>query len=386
VPEESGVAVGWDEVRARRLLRSSLSVRARRDQLVEVASALCGVHAQVQASAELQLAARVEGVVQADVRAALWERRALVKAWTVRGTLHLHPAKELPLWHAARRGILQAADKGLPAWRDPAGVLHAAVGAGEVEAIRAAVWETLDGRCLLRGELAEEVVKRVGGAARERLRSGFAFFLGELCQGPPQGSRITLARPDQWIEGWREVGDEDEALREVCRRFLRTYGPARPADFCEWFASAAFTVADARMLFESLAADLEEISVGSRPCFVVAGDGSFPAPTSQVRLLPEYDAYLMGFRERDQLVPQPVRELVAKHGRGRYEGPAGVRLVLVDGIAGGLWERRRRGRRIELDVRLVRRIGKAGRVELERQAERIGSFFELEPILTIDAG
>ena len=121
-----------------------------------------------------------------------------------------------------------------------------------------AVWEALDGRCLLRDELTEEVVRRVGGAARERLRSGFAFFLGELCQGPPQGTRITLARPDQWIEGPWEAADEDEALREVCLRFLGTYGPARPADFREWFAPSAFTVADAGALFDSLAPDLEE--------------------------------------------------------------------------------------------------------------------------------
>jgi len=249
------VEFGWDEVRARRLLRSSLDERASGDRLVEVVRAVCGVHAQVQASAELQLAARVD-VVQADIRAALWKRRALVKAWTVRGTLHLHPADELPLWFAARRAVLRSAEKGLPSWRDPAGVLHPAVGADEVEAVRMAVWEALDGRCLLRDELTEEVVRRVGGAARERLRSGFAFFLGELCQGPPQGTRITLARPDQWIEGPWEAADEDEALREVCLRFLGTYGPARPADFREWFAPSAFTVADAGALFDSLAPDL----------------------------------------------------------------------------------------------------------------------------------
>jgi Winged helix DNA-binding domain len=191
-------------------------------------------------------------------------------------------------------------------------------------------------------------------------------------------------RPDQWIEGWREVADADEALREVCRRFLRTYGPARPADFREWFASSAFTVADARALFESIAPDLEEIDVEGRGAFVVAGDRSFPVPSSRLRLVPEYDAYVMGFRERDQLVPQPVRELVAEHGRGRYEGPAGVRFVLVDGIAAGLWEREKRGKRIELQVRLVRRPGKSRRPEFEREAECIGAFFGLEPMLTVE--
>ena len=374
---------GWNEVRARRLLRSSLNERATGDRLAEVVRAVCGVHAQVQASAELQLASRVD-VVQADIREALWQRRALVKAWTLRGTLHLHPADELPLWFAARRAVLRSVDGALPPWRDPAGVLHPAVGAEEVEAVRVAVWEALADHCLLRDELADDVVKRVGGAARERLRSGFAFFLGELCQGPPQGSRITLARPDRWLEGWQEVADEDEALREVCRRFLHTYGPARPADFREWFAPSAFTVTHARMLFESLAAELEEIGVEGRRSFVLAGDRSFPAPRKGLRLLPEYDVYVMGFRERDQLVPQRVRELVAEHGRGRYEGPAGVRFVLLDGVAAGLWERRKRGKRIELQVRLARPLGKSRRRELQLEAERIGAFFALEPVLTVE--
>jgi hypothetical protein len=378
--------VGWDDVRARRVARSSLGERAGADRMVDVTGAICGVHAQVQAAADLQLAARLEGAAQADVRAALWEERTLVKAWTVRGTLHLHPAEELPLWHAARRAVLGSADIGLPAWRDPAGVVHPALDAEDVEAGRAAVWEVLDGRCLLRDELVAEVVQLVGAAPRERLRSGFAFFLDELCQGPPQGSRITLVRPDQWIHGWQEMTDLDGALREICRRFLYAYGPARAADFREWCAAAAFKVADARALFESLGDELEGIRVADRSCFVLAGDRSLPEPSHQLRLLPEYDAYVMGFRERDQLVPQPVRDLIANHGRGRYEGPAAVRLVLVDGMAAGLWERRRRGRRLEVDVRLTRRARKSEREELQREAERLGVFLGLEPVLSLGSG
>jgi hypothetical protein len=375
--------VGWDEVRSRRVARSWLDERAHGDRLVEVVGALCGVQAQLQASAELQLATRVEGVVQTDVRAALWERRELVRAWTVRGTLHLHPAEDLALWYAARRAAPGPVEQGLPEWRDPAGVLHPALDADEVEAVRAAVWDALDGRCVLRDELADEVVKRVGAGPRDRLSSGFSFFIEDLCQGPPQGSRITLARPDQWIGGWRAITDEQEALREVCRRFLRTYGPARPADFCAWFGSSSLKAPEARALFDSLDSELEELEVEGRRCFVLAGDCSFQTGTRHVRLLPEYDVYVMGFRERAQLVPQSVRELIAKHRRGRYEGPAGTRLVLVDGMAAGLWERSRRGKRVALDVHLVRRVLKSDRIGLEREAERIGAFLGLEPALSI---
>ena len=50
----------WDEVRAGRLARTHLAERAPGERLVEVVRDLCGVHAQVMGSAELQLAARVD--------------------------------------------------------------------------------------------------------------------------------------------------------------------------------------------------------------------------------------------------------------------------------------------------------------------------------------
>jgi hypothetical protein len=373
------VNVSWDEVRARRLERSSLLVRTDAARLVDVVRRLGGVHAQVQASAELQLAARVDGSSRADVRDALWERRELVKAWTLRGTLHLHAADELALWHAARRAT-QPADADVPAWRDPNGVEHPALGADEAAAVRAAVWDVLDGRCLLRDELAEEVVKRVGPSAQARLRSGFAFFLGDLCQGPPQGAKVTFARPDQWLDGWTEV-DGRTALREAARRYLATYGPARPSDFREWIGGGAFAAADARAVFAEL--ELEQVDVEGRAAHVLAGDTEFPVSQPSVRLLAEYDVYVMGFREREQLVPDPVREQIARDARGRYEGPAGVRFLLVDGVAAGIWRRKQRGKRIELTVTPARKPTKRQRAEIAAEAERIAAFVGLEPVLTI---
>ena len=99
-----------------------------------------------------------------------------------------------------------------------------------------------------------------------------------------------------------------------------------------------------------------------------------------MRLLPEYDCYVMGFRERDQLVPEYVRERLKAHNRGRYEGPAGVRFVLVDGVAAGLWERKKQGGRVELTVTLAKRVA---RKALEREAERIGAFLGAQPVLTV---
>lgn len=355
-------------MRARRLARSSLTDRS--EGLVDVVRRVGGIHAQVQASAELQLAARVDEITQQDVRDALWRDRTLVKTWALRGTLHLHPADELPLWFAARRAVHDNSVDGLEAWTDPQGVHHPAVSAAELAELRAAVWESFEGRALLRDELATEVIRRVGRKHEGRLRSGFAFFTSDLCQGPPQGSKITLARPDQWIESWHDF-DDQEALRAVVRRFLYAYGPARPADFREWFrADASFD-----------GVDVEEVDVEGHRAFVLAGDTDFPEPQRSVRLLPEYDVYVMGFREREQLVPERVREQVAADGRGRYEGPAGVRFLLVDGVTAGLWARKKSAKRLDIRVAAVRRFRRA---ELEREVERYGTFLGVEPVLNVE--
>lgn len=374
---------GWDEVRARRLDRSSLVGRAGTDELVGVARAVCGVQAQVQGSAELQLAARVDGLTQSDVRDALWERRALVKTWTVRGTLHVHPAEEAPLWFAARRAVVGGSEAELPAWRDPDGVIHPPLSRDDVTAVREAVRDALDGRCLLRDELIQEVAKHLGPAVRGRLLSGFAFFFHEICQGPPRGGNVTFVRPDQWLEDWREV-DEQEALAQVCKRFVTTYGPTRATDFRGWFAGGAFTAADAQSLFDSLGPELEAVDIDGRTRYVLAGDTSVPDPASSVRMLPEYDAYVMGFREREQLVPEAVKEQIRQHGRGRFEGAAAVPLLLIDGVGAGIWTRKKRGTRIDLHVQLARNLSRAQRNELDHEVERIGAFLGLDPALTVE--
>ena len=349
----------WDEVRARRLVCNHLDERAPAERLVDVVRDVCGIHAQVTASAELQLAARLEGVSQEDVRAALWERRELVKTWTPRGTLHLHPADELTLWTAARRAVVGEAD-------------YVVEKLERVDEVVAAIGASLRGRRLTREELADAVAARVEDAPRDELASGWGYYLGDaaianqLCFGPPQGQKVTFVHPDDWL-GPQRTWEPGEALREVARRYATTYGPVAERQFREWFTSRSFTPAAARELWASL--DLPE-----------------PEPLearASVRLLPEYDVYVLGFREREHLVPESVREQVAAHGKGRYEGPAAVAFLLVDGVCTGIWTRKKRAKRIELNVEPTRRLSRAERSGVEAEAERIGRFLGLEPLLTL---
>ena len=333
----------WDGVRAGRFARSHLAARAPADALVEVVRDVCGIHAQVLGSAELQLAARVEGSTQADVRAALWEERTLAKAWTLRGTLHLHPADELSLWTAARRAVSPLQPE-----------------AAEIVAV---IGEVLRGRRLTREELADAVLERVPTAPREQLLSGWGSFVGDasveglLCFGPPAGAKVTFVHTEDWLPPQR-AWEPEEALREVVRRYATTYGPVRRTQVRQWLAAR-------REL-----PDPEPVA--PEPA----------APSGSVRLLPEYDPYVMGFREREQLVPPEVRAQVAAHGKGRYEGPAGTPFLVVDGLCAGIWSRKKTAKRVELSVEPARKLTRGEREALDHEAARIGLFLGLEPVLT----
>jgi Winged helix DNA-binding domain len=89
-------ALRWDQVRGWRLGRQHLVDRAPAGQLLDVISRVCGLHAQVQSAADLQVLARVDQATPDDMRQALWEQRTLVRTLCMRGTLHLQTAEDLP--------------------------------------------------------------------------------------------------------------------------------------------------------------------------------------------------------------------------------------------------------------------------------------------------
>src|SRR5207245_9530479 len=87
--------------RALRLERHHLHRRAPRGSELRVAGRICGLHAQLLSSAALSLWARIEGTSLEWFQRALWRERTLVKIWAMRGTLHLLPARDLPVYLGA---------------------------------------------------------------------------------------------------------------------------------------------------------------------------------------------------------------------------------------------------------------------------------------------
>jgi hypothetical protein len=229
----------WDQVAGWRLRRHRLDERAPAGELLGVVAGIAGLHAQVMSSAELTLWARVEGLDRDAVRDALWRDRSLVKTWAMRGTLHVLPSAEFPLWQTAlatRRGYQRAS------WQRGFGVT-----AEQLRAMLQAIPRALDGRMLSREALADEVARITGSAELgDKLRHSWgsllkpAASLGLLCFGPSDGQLVRFTRPDQWLQAWEELDPEVALLDPRERRPAQRHRPRATALSTLYFETSAF--------------------------------------------------------------------------------------------------------------------------------------------------
>src|SRR5215472_7634686 len=297
-------ALPWSGVIARRMTRHKLIQPATDLGPEGIAGAMCGAHAQVLSAAELSIGRRIAGATRSDVRHALWDNRTLVKTFGPRGTVHLLPTTDLPMW----TGAFSALPSSVPI--HPDGVRFTPEQADEVVA---AIGDALATAELTVDELTEVIADRTGRWAVERTMEGFgdkwprwrqltstAAHRGMLCFGPDRGRRVVYTSPRRWLPGFRPA-DGDAALRALVTRYLHAYGPAKPRHFARWLG---IPPRPAAVLFGAMPGELERVELDGEPGWTLAGDTATPhRPHRGIRLLPYFDAYLVAGQPRERLYP-----------------------------------------------------------------------------------
>ena len=326
-----------------------------------------GVQAQVMSGAEMQIGVRVD-CTAANVRDALWKDKRLVKTWLMRGTLHLLPAQDLPLYTAAMRTRWTRVNK---TWLKYVGLTML-----DLLKLVDDIGDSLDGGPMTREELFRSVGKGHSERVREVLKSGWGMILkpvarnGLLCFGPSRGQAVTFVRPQQWLGTWRDL-DPDVALVEVARRYLRVFGPATKIDFARWWGNWPGV---GNAAWEGLTGELAPVSVeGKRADILTADlDRISRVPTgSWVQMLPTFDPYLLGHASRDHLVEAAYRSRVS-----RAAGWISA-VVLVDGRVAGTWTHTAVKQTLRVTVDPFKRLSARTVAEVRARCAAIAEFLGL---------
>jgi hypothetical protein len=364
--EAPAALLSWDQVLAWRLKRQFLDQRAPKDDALAVAAAIGGLHAQVMSSAELTLWARVENLDQEVVKNALWKDRSLVKAWAMRGTLHLLPTHEYPVWQAAastRRFSWNA-------WQN-----YLKVSREQLELLFEAIGEVLRGNLLTREELGAAVAAKTGEPTLGELVQGSwgsllkpAAYQGDLVFGSSLGQKIRFTRPDEWLPNWQPA-DPDEARNAVTRRYLAAYGPATRDELMLWWGSSA---GDANKMLAGLDGEVAKVEIEGIPAWVLANDVDEIAGSTlgrSVNLLPAFDQHVVAApRNQPRVIPKGTLKRIYRN-QG-WLSP----VLLINGQMAGVWRHERKGSRVLVETEPFFKIPAWAKKGAEAEAERLAKF------------
>ena len=247
----------------------------------------------------------------------------------MRGTLHLLPSAELPLWYGALGTSRRYFDS--EAWQKYFGITLE-----ELDRLTEAIGVALDGRSMTREELAREVWDGVRGSAAfvsKIAESSWgtilkpAAFKAGMCFAPSVGQRVQFTRPDTWLGASRVRRWSRRQRRGRSRAgFLRRMVRRRTTIWRAGGAEAGFRRrGNGSRRWATKCAD----RTGRRAGWMLAADArkvrELP-PLRSVRLLPGFDQYVVAASHHAQrLLPGDLRAARVSAARMDLAGAVGER-------------------------------------------------------------
>ncbi|MGH8962094.1 MAG: winged helix DNA-binding domain-containing protein [Jatrophihabitantaceae bacterium] len=332
---------------------------------VAAAGMACGIQAQDGPASRLGVRARAAGVTDADVLRAI-EDRGVVRTWLMRNTIHLVPADDAR-WMTALLGPMIRRRFETVRWP------QLGLTPDVLDAAAAVTADVLRGRALTRHEftaaLAEHGVRispdgqapthvlvylsAIGLTCRaaDRERSGGAPASKGVARG---GATFTLL--DEWSPDAAGGPRGDDALAELARRYFGAFSPATPADFTTWSglpSSRAITL---------IRDELAPVDIDGRAGYRLGE----VEPARGLRLLPAFDNYLVGYRERGFLDESRRAEV--------YAGGMIRPTVLLDGRIVGRWQLRRNAGLATIEVVPFLEFTRRVKLGLEAEAADLARF------------
>ena len=358
-----------------RLGRQHLTRRLAAARMAD-ATATCSVRNSPAGSAQVALLARVNGLSEERVSAAL-SGRSLVEVQDPRLVPALVRPEDMAVFTVGGIGTDDASQR--EKFGKIAAKALAAAGIRPIDALNRlveAAHAELAGGVRGTGELSAAMTARLPEpmslwcercGSRHIHESLFRLpgAVGISCIAPRSGRQVRYVRVAQWLG--REVpavgsAAARDASRELLRRFLHCYGPATPGEFAGWTRIGA---ADARQRFTELADDLQEVSWDGQTGSVLRDDidelrGA--RTPSGVRLLPPNDPYLLA-RDRATLIPDPAKRKVVWPSLG---APG---TLVVDGEIVAIWRSQKKGTVLRVQISYFDRpIAKAAAL-IEQEAQ-----------------
>lgn len=151
---------------------------------------------------------------------------------------------------------------------------------------------------------------------------------------------------------------------------MRGRGPVRAGDLAWW---AGIGLREARAALEDARPAVEPERFEGEQLWRAAASTAAPPPPGAGHLLPAFDEYLVGYRDRGEMIAEEHARLV--NDGGGMLAPAAV----VGGKVLGVWARTVKGRAAEVAITPFVRLAPAARAALDAAVRRYVAFTRAAP-------
>jgi hypothetical protein len=351
-----------DRIVSQRLANQQL-LKPSLDKASEVVALLGAVQAQDYGSAKWGLGQRTRGATDADVEQEI-AAGAIVRTHILRPTWHFVAAADIGWMLALSAPRVHVANAYWYRWLEVDDSVARRSQRALTKALR-------DGKRLTRAELGQALTRaKIQIETSQRLACIVmrAELDGVICSGARRGKQFTYALLDELVPRSRSLARE-EAMHELAMRYFSTRGPATADDFAWW---SGLTKTDAKRAAESIRSELGQQTIDGKLYWL-------PTPTRLARrktpiayLLPNYDEYFIGFRDRGAF----AHRLRAAGIEPRTDALSG-HILAIDGQIVGGWGRTLRGKKAVVHLKLLQALTAAENRAVVTATKHFSEFLEL---------
>ena len=123
---------------------------------------------------------------------------------------------------------------------------------------------------------------------------------GIICSGEDRGSKCTYALLEERVPPMPEL-TKDESLARLARSYFRSHSPAVLQDFIWW---SGLPVSDAKQAVYLIASELTTEQWKEQTWYIHDTCRTRGKLSGHIHLLPSYDEYLLGYKDRTDVLPK----------------------------------------------------------------------------------
>lgn len=228
-----------------------------------------------------------------------------------------------------------------------------------------------NGNQLTRPELADILEK--AKIPTNDLRMNFLLIKAELdmviCNGAKRDKQITYALFDERVPPARSLTRE-ESIASLALRYFKSHGPATLKDFTGW---SGLPITAARQGLNLVKDQLNNETVYDLEYWGPADAPAIKSADNDILLLPNYDEYLVAYKDRDVIYDGQHDDHLSREGNPLFNN-----IILIRGQIAGVWKRTIKKKEVIMDLQTFTPLNKTDQAKLDKAVARYKQFIHLQ--------